>query len=103
MFYIENDMGGREHRRTTKKVRMYERYYHSGAWKTLFPRFPIVLVVTSTEARKDNLMASMAKVRHEVEMRSFASREMINRSAWRGRSGQRSTGRARARKRRSLT
>jgi len=76
--YIEMDMGGRAHRRTTKKVPMYERYFRSKAWQTRFDKFPLVLVVTSTEERRRRLMQAMERAQRERALRwLYASREVL--------------------------
>lgn len=76
--YIEMDMGKRAHRRTTKKVPMYERYFRSKAWQTRFDKFPLVLVVTSTEERRRRLMQAMERAQRERDLRWLhASREVL--------------------------
>ncbi len=77
-FLIEMDMGGKEHRRTTKKVPMYERYFRSSAWRTQFDKFPAVLVITSTERRRQRLMRSMERAqRDRVLPWLYGSRETL--------------------------
>ena len=80
-FYVEMDsgkFGGARVPRNCAKVQMYESYFLSGAWKALFPQFPDIIFITSTEKHRRPLQQAMMAVRKLSTLYwHFASRQRL--------------------------
>lgn len=76
-FFLELDNGTMTPKTFERKHQRYARYYASGEWETYYENFPLILTVTTSEERAQQLQRTIAKVDNTDTVWLFASEEKI--------------------------